>query len=118
MYLPTGQKILFRGADDPMKIKSIKVPFGYIAITHFEEKDQVAGRPEIRTILQSTMHRGSLFWNFESYNHPISKDNWANIDSLEDRPDRLCHRSTFLGPPPEWLREQFFIEAEHLNTVI
>ena len=29
VYKPTGQKILFRGADDPMKIKSIKVPFGY-----------------------------------------------------------------------------------------
>lgn len=39
IYRPTGQRILFRGADDPMKIKSIKVPFGYIGITHFEEKD-------------------------------------------------------------------------------
>ena len=27
-FRPTGQRILFRGADDPMKIKSIKVPFG------------------------------------------------------------------------------------------
>ena len=34
IYKPTGQKIMFRGADDPMKIKSIKVPFGYIAVTH------------------------------------------------------------------------------------
>ena len=32
IYKPTGQKIMFRGADDPMKIKSIKVPFGYIAV--------------------------------------------------------------------------------------
>ena len=53
IYRPTGQKIMFRGADDPMKIKSIKVPFGYIAVTHFEEKDQFSGRAEIRTILQS-----------------------------------------------------------------
>ena len=55
IYRPTGQKIMFRGADDPMKIKSIKVPFGYIAVTHFEEKDQFAGRAEIRTILQFEM---------------------------------------------------------------
>ena len=115
IYIPTGQKILFRGADDPTKIKSIKVPFGYIAITHFEEKDQFAGRPEIRTILQSTMRGGSLFWNFESYNPPISKDNWANIDSAEDRPDRMCHRSTYLEAPKDWLGEQFFLEAEHLK---
>ena len=115
IYKPTGQKIMFRGADDPMKIKSIKVPFGYIAITHFEEKDQFAGRPEIRTILQSTMRGGSVFWNFESYNPPISRDNWANKDSLEDRADRLCHKSTYLEAPVEWLGEQFLAEAEYLK---
>lgn len=115
IYKPTGQKIMFRGADDPMKIKSIKVPFGYIAITHFEEKDQFAGRAEIRTILQSTMRGGSQFWNFESYNPPISRDNWANKDSLEERADRLRHKSTYLEAPPEWLGEQFLEEATHLK---
>lgn len=114
-YRPTGQKIMFRGADDPMKIKSIKVPFGYIAITHFEEKDQFAGRSEIRTILQSTMRGGARYWNFESYNPPISRDNWANKDSAEEREDRLCHKSTYLQAPPEWLGEQFLNEAEHLK---
>ena len=116
IYKPTGQKIMFRGADDPMKIKSIKVPFGYIAVTHFEEKDQFAGRAEIRTILQSTMRGGSVFWNFESYNPPISRDNWANKDSLEERADRLCHKSTYLEAPAEWLGEQFIAEAEHLKA--
>lgn len=115
IYKPTGQKIMFRGADDPMKIKSIKVPFGYIAVTHFEEKDQFAGRAEIRNILQSTMRGGSVFWNFESYNPPISRDNWANKDSLEERADRLCHKSTYLQAPPEWLGQQFIDEAEHLK---
>ena len=117
IYKPTGQKIMFRGADDPMKIKSIKVPFGYIAVTHFEEKDQFAGRAEIRTILQSTMRGGSKFWNFESYNPPISRDNWANKDSQEERADRLCHKSTYLDAPPEWLGQQFIDEAEHLKAV-
>ena len=116
IFKPTGQKIMFRGADDPMKIKSIKVPFGYIAVTHFEEKDQFAGRAEIRTILQSTMRGGSVFWNFESYNPPISRNNWANKDSLEERTDRLCHKSTYLEAPPEWLGEQFLAEAEHLKA--
>lgn len=115
IYRPTGQKIMFRGTDDPMKIKSIKVPFGYIAVTHFEEKDQFAGRAEIRTILQSTMRGGDKYWNFESYNPPISRDNWANKDSLEERPDRLCHRSTYLEAPREWLGDQFIYEAEHLK---
>ena len=117
IYKPTGQKIMFRGADDPMKIKSIKVPFGYIAITHFEEKDQFAGRAEIRTILQSTMRGGKTFWNFESYNPPISRDNWANLDSEEIRADRLCHKSTYLEAPPEWLGEQFLAEAEYVKSI-
>ena len=33
IYKPTGQKILFLGLDDPGKVKSIKLPFGYIGIT-------------------------------------------------------------------------------------
>lgn len=115
IYRPTGQKIMFRGADDPMKIKSIKVPFGYIAVTHFEEKDQFSGRAEIRTILQSTMRGGDKFWNFESYNPPISRDNWANVDSAEDKPNRLCHASTYLDAPKRWLGEEFLNEAEYLK---
>ena len=115
IYKPTKQRILFRGADDPMKLKSIKAPFGYIAFTHFEEKDQFAGRKEIRNILQSTMRGGSVFWNFESYNPPITRDNWANLDSQEARADRLCHRSTYLQAPPEWLGEQFLMEAEYVR---
>lgn len=115
IYKPTKQRILFRGADDPMKLKSIKAPFGYIAFTHFEEKDQFAGRKEIRNILQSTMRGGQVFWNFESYNPPITRDNWANIDSQEIRSDRLCHKSTYLQAPPEWLGEQFLAEAEYVK---
>ena len=115
IYKPTGQKIMFRGTDDPMKLKSIKAPTGYIAITHFEEKDQFAGRKEIRTILQSTMRGGEVYWNFETYNPPISRDNWANIDSQEVRADRLCHKSTYLQAPAEWLGEQFLAEAEYVR---
>lgn len=115
IYRPTGQKIMFRGCDDKMKTKSIKAPFGYIAITHFEEKDQFAGRSEIRTVLQSTMRGGKKFWNFETYNPPISRDNWANRDSLEERADRLTHSSTYLEAPTEWLGAQFLMEAEYLR---
>ena len=112
---PTGQKILFRGADDPLKLKSVKVPFGAIRITHFEEKDQFAGREEIRAVLQSTMRGAGSFWNFESYNPPRSRDNWANLDSAAERPDRLRHRSTYLDAPRAWLGEQFLLEAENLK---
>ena len=116
IYLLTGQRILFRGADDPSKIKSIKPSFGYIGITHFEEKDQFSGRSEIDSILQSTMRGGNEFWNFETYNPPRSKDNWANKDSLEERPNRVQHRSTYLDLDDlAWLGEAFIEEAESLK---
>ena len=116
VYLPTGQKIMFRGADDPMKIKSIKTEFGYIGITHFEEKDQFAGRAEIDSILQSTMRGGSEFWNFETYNPPRSRDNWANKDSAESRQNRYQHKSSYLDlDDTGWLGEAFLAEAEDLR---
>ena len=53
IYKTTGQKIMFFGADDPGKIKSVKVPFGYIGFLHLEELDQFAGDSEVRNIEQS-----------------------------------------------------------------
>ena len=116
IYRPTGQRILFRGADDPMKLKSVKAPFGYIGVTHFEELDQFSGRAEVRRILQSTMRGGPRFWNFETYNPPLTRDSWVNLDALEEREDRLRHHSTYLDAPPEWLGEPFLREAERVRA--
>lgn len=117
-YIKTGQKILFRGLDQPEKIKSIKAPFGYFGITHFEELDQYHGREEIRTVLQSTMRgKGGRFINFESFNPPISAMNWANKDLLTERPDRLCVQTSYLDVPRDWLSEQFFEEADFLKEI-
>ena len=62
-YIPTGQKILFMGLDDPMKVKSIKVDVGYIGITWFEEMDQYKGENALRKVTQSTKRGGDLFWD-------------------------------------------------------
>ena len=40
-FKPTGQQILFRGADNPESITSISVPFGGICIAWFEEAYQI-----------------------------------------------------------------------------
>lgn len=114
-YKLTGQKIMFFGADDKDKLKSIKASFGYFAITHFEEKDQFAGREEIRSVLQSTMRGGSLFWNFETNNPPVSLSSWTNRDSLIKEKGRVVHKSDYRNVPREWLGESFFIEAEALK---
>lgn len=116
-FKPTGQKILFMGLDDPGKIKSIKVPFGYIGITWWEEEDQYSGEAEIRKVLQSTMRGGDKFWDFRSFNPPISAANWANKDVLLNRDDTLTIKSSYLDVPKDWLGQAFIDEAEYLKEI-
>lgn len=113
----TGQKIYFRGADDPDKIKSINPEFGYIGILWFEELDQFAGPEEIRKIEQSAIRGGNLAWIFKSFNPPKTMNNWANKYVLEPKENRIVHSSTYLDVPKEWLGQPFVDEAEHLKEV-
>lgn len=53
VYVPTGQKIAFRGMDDPMKMKGVKFIKGYCAIQWFEELDQFEGWEAVRSALKS-----------------------------------------------------------------
>lgn len=114
-YKKTGQKILFFGVDDPQKIKSIKLPFGYVGICWIEELDQFSGMEEIRNLNQSLLRGGPVFWEFCSFNPPKSQNNWVNEEKLFDDPDRLVHHSTYLGVPREWLGDRFFEDAEKLK---
>lgn len=114
-YIPTGQKILFRGADKPKKIKSIKFKKGYCRFIWFEEVDEFAGMGEIRVILQSLMRGGEKFTVFYTYNPPQSINSWVNAEVKLTRPDRMIHHSTYLDVPKEWLGKQFIVEAEHLK---
>ena len=69
-YKPTGQRIVFRGADDPLKLKGVKFTRGYAAVTWFEELDQFDGIEAVRSILNSLRRGGEDFWIFCSYNPP------------------------------------------------
>ncbi|MEA4972933.1 MAG: phage terminase large subunit [Candidatus Metalachnospira sp.] len=117
IYIPTGQRIIFRGADKPKKIKSTKFRNGYCKYIWYEEVDEFGGMEEIRTINQSLMRGGESFCVFYSYNPPQSQRNWVNEEVLKQRADRLVHHSNYLDVPREWLGEQFFIEADHLKAV-
>ena len=121
VFKPTGQKIYFLGLDNPQKVKSIKPNFGYIGITWFEELDQFAGENEIRTVTQSTMRGGDKYWDFRTFNPPISKNNWANM--YADKASRkgtsrtLVVRNNYLDVPRSWLGNEFIEEAEELKAL-
>lgn len=115
-YTPTGQRIIFRGADDPTKIKSVKIAKGWIKYLWYEEVNEFEGSEKTRSINQSVMRGGTDFLVFYSFNPPKSSRNWVNQYVQIQRDDTLVHHSTYLTVPPEWLGEQFIVEAEHLKA--
>ena len=115
-YKKTGQRIIFRGADDPMKSKSIKISFGYFGILWFEELAEFAGMDDIRTIKASIIRGGDLTYTFYSYNPPQTARNWVNKEALVPKSTRLTHHSTYLGVPAAWLGKAFIAEAEALKA--
>ena len=113
----TGQIIYFRGVDDPTKLKSITTPFGYIGILWKEEKDQLNGANEERSINQSVLRGGKDAFDFSSYNPPKSKSNWVNKEELIPNDKRVIVESNYLNAPSEWLGTKFIEDAEHLKEV-
>lgn len=111
----TRQVIYFRGADDPMKIKSIKPPFGYIGILWFEELDQFKGDDAVRSIEQSAIRGGDDALIVKSFNPPKSGMNWANKYVKMPKDTRLIVHNTYLDVPREWLGDTFIAEAEYLK---
>jgi len=118
IYMPTGQEIRFRSAnnkEDHKKIKSTKFKKGFCKYAWYEELDEFFGMREIRSINQSLLRGGSGYEVFYSYNPPEMISSWVNAEALIIRADRIVHTSTYLNVPVEWLGEQFIIEAETLK---
>jgi phage terminase large subunit len=65
------------------------------------------------------MRGGDVFWDFRTFNPPISKNNWANeyADIAETRDNTLVVRNTYLDVPEDWLGQQFMDEAEELKEI-
>ena len=116
VYKPTGQRIIFRGLDDETKIKSIKLPFGYIGLIWFEEADQIrGGEAAVRNVQQSALRGGDKALTLISYNPPAAIRNWANQYAREPRPGKVIVHTSYLQAPPEWLGPKFLQQAEWIK---
>lgn len=116
----TGQQILFRGLDDPQKVKSLKAPFGYFGLIWFEELAEFDGIEEVRNVLQSLMRGGHYFQVLCSYNPPESTASWVNAEAntpqiVDGQLYRYVHHSDYRTVPKDWLGERFFQRAELLR---
>lgn len=92
-YKPTGQKILFRGLDDPLKITSITVENGILCWAWFEESYQIETFDKFSTVVESI--RGSV-----------------------DDPEFFKQITITFNPWNErhWLKPTFFDEDTKLNN--
>ena len=118
IYKPTGQKIVFKGADQPRKVKSVNLGRGYVKYIWFEEVDQYGSMEDLRNIRQSYFRGGNQKRiAFYSFNPPKSARSWVNQETKILKPGRVVHRSTYLDVPRDWLGDIFLTDAEHLKKV-
>ena len=97
-YRPTGQRILFIGADDPQKSKGIKVSRGNFKFLWFEELAEFDGMGAVNTITASAV-RGDAAVTFYTYNPPESIANWVPEEALciMRRTNERAYRHMYLG---------------------
>lgn len=81
-YKPTGQKILFRGLDDPMSITSITVEHGYLCWCWWEEAYQVKSEDAFNKVDMSI--RGELPLGYFKQ-HIITFNPWSDRHWLKKR---------------------------------
>lgn len=117
IYTPTGAQIIFRGLDDPSKLKSIKPTRGVFRYIWFEEFSELPGPNFTRNVMQSVQRGGDTFTVFRSFNPPISANNWANVLIKEPDERATTLQTDYTMIPPEWLGEAFLYEAKRLKEV-
>ncbi|WP_103108432.1 PBSX family phage terminase large subunit [Brevibacillus reuszeri] len=121
IYLPRGNKIIFRGADDPKKIKSIKVSKFPIAFLWIEEMAEFKTEEEVSTIensvLRAELPDGLFYAFYYSYNPPKRKQSWVNkkYESHMIPANTFVHHSTYLNNPH--ISKKFIEEAEHVKAM-
>lgn len=117
IYKPRGNGFLFRGADDPQKIKSIKTADFPLARIWVEELAEFKTREELDVITDSVL-RGELpndmrYKVFYSYNPPRRKAHWANkeFESVNIPANTYVHHSSYKDNP--FLSQQALEQVEN-----
>lgn len=106
-YRPTGQKIYFRGLDDPLKVTSITVDVGYLCWMWIEEAYEVMFEADFDTLDESI--RGEvpdgLFKQITLTFNPWNERHWIKkrFFDCEPDPDILAMTTNYMCN--EWLDE-------------
>lgn len=114
IYKPTGQMVMFVGADKPISLKSFNVPFGYVKLLIHEECDEMAGVEQMDNIEDTFLRSDTPALDIKIFNPPKSKNNFMNqyVEECKNKPQtRICH-SYYYNVPVKWLGKRFFERAE------
>lgn len=118
VYKPTGQIVMFVGADKPISLKSFNVPFGYVKLLIHEECDEMAGVEQMDNIEDTFLRSDTPALDIKIFNPPKSKNNFMNqyVEECKTKPHtRICH-SYYYNVPVKWLGERFFERAEEFKV--
>lgn len=107
-YIPTGQKIYFRGLDDPLKVTSITVEHGYLCWMWIEEAYEIGNEDDFNMLDESI--RGAipaetgLFKQITLTFNPWNEHHWIK-KRFFDNPDDETLAMTTNYMCNEWLDE-------------
>jgi phage terminase large subunit len=115
-YIPTGQKILFRGLDDPLKLTSITVETGFLCWAWFEEAYEITDEDAFDKVDMSI--RGKLppgyFKQILLTFNPWSEKHWLKARFF-DNPDEDTLALTTTYKHNEFLGEDDLKRFEHMR---
>ena len=115
-YIPTGQKIYFRGLDDPLKITSIAVEIGILAWMWIEEAYEITKEEDFDTLAESMLGDcpDGLWKQITLTFNPWSDKTWikARFFDVSD-PDILAITTTYRCN--EWLSPEDLKEFERMK---
>ena len=115
-YKPRGNYMIFRGAQNPERIKSLKDSKFPFTIGWIEELAEFKNEDEVTTItnslLRGELDDGIFYKFFYSYNPPKRKQSWVNkkYESSFQPANTFVHHSTYLDNP--FISKEFINEAE------
>lgn len=118
-YTPTGTKIFFEGANNPVKLKSWKTSDYPTAELWYEEAEEFKTEEEISTInnsfLRTELPEGLFHKFYYTYNPPKRKQSWLNkkYESQFQPSYTYIHHSDYRDNP--FVSELFKLEASHIQ---
>jgi len=118
-HTPSGARIIFRGADDTAKMKSIKTSKYPIAVLWIEELAEFKTEDEVGVIVNSVIRAeldpGLKYTVIMTYNPPKRKQNWVNkkYNTQFQNKNVYVHHSDYRDNP--FVSKAFIEEAEHVK---